>query len=197
MKKIVTVLFTASIIAQGAFSQTKTYPIRPQALGVNFILNDFTTPYNIRTTSLASTINKKTYAKFSSMSPGLQLTYYKGLSPFVDFAGSLAGSFVQSNYVVKNASSDDQKFLMEADASLQAKLLPETYWVTPFASGGFGLSEFASHYGAFIPLGLGLKVNLFDEAAITIGSQYRIPVTTNTNGYHLMYSIGISGLIGK
>jgi hypothetical protein len=76
-------------------------------------------------------------------------------------------------------------------------LLTEKYWLTPYASLGAGLSRYGSYYGALIPVGLGLKLNLFDEAHFFINSQYRIPVTTNTANYHFLHSIGIAGVIGK
>lgn len=199
MKKTITSLFAIMILAQGSFAQTekKIYPIRQRALGISFIFNDFSTADQIRNGSLSRVFSNKSWTKFSQMSPGLAISYYKGLTPFVDFAGTLIGSFVNSNSVLKNSTVSNQNFFLEGDASLQAKLLPETYWVTPFVSVGVGIAEFTSHYSAFIPLGIGVKLNLFDEAAITIGSQYRIPVTNNTNNYHFMYSIGFAGVIGK
>ena len=197
MKKTITSLFAIMILAQCSFAQTKTYHIRPRALGISFIFNDFNTASQIRNGSISRVFSNKSWTKVSQMSPGLAISYYKGLTPFVDFAGTFIVSFVNSSYVLKNSTASNENAFFEADASLQAKLLPENYWVTPFVSGGVGIAEFTSHYSAFIPLGLGLKVNLFDEAAITIGSQYRIPVTTNTNNYHFIYSIGFAGVIGK
>lgn len=198
MKKTITSLFALVILLQCSFSQTKTYPVRPRELGISFILNDFNTASQIRNGSLTGVLASKRWAKFNQMSPGLAISYYKGLTPLIDFAGTLGGSFLEENTVLQGSTGNgSQKFLLEADASLMAKLFPETFWVTPFVQGGVGISKFTSRYGALIPLGLGLKVNLFDEAAITIGSQYRIPVTTNTNNYHFQYSIGFSGAINK
>lgn len=197
MKKLFTSL-SFLILVQVSFAQTKAYTVRPCALGISFILNDFNTANQIRNSSLGKVLSNKSWSKFNQMSPGLGINYYKGLTPFVDFAATLAGSFISADNVLKNSTDNSsQKFFLEADASLQAKLFPEKFWVTPYASGGVGISKFASSYGAFIPLGLGVKVNLFDEAAITIGSQYRIPVTINTNNYHFQYSIGFASVIGK
>jgi hypothetical protein len=52
------------------------------------------------------------------------------------------------------------------------------------------------YYGAFIPTGLGLKINMFDEAHIFLNSTYRIPVVANTSAYHFMHMIGVAGIIG-
>ena len=89
----------------------------------------------------------------------------------------------------------DQTLLLEADASLHAKLLPDKYWVVPFLSAGLGASKYKGYYGAFVPLGLGVQVNLFYDAFLVLNSQYRVKVTDNTN-YHFFGSIGIAGNIG-
>jgi len=76
-------------------------------------------------------------------------------------------------------------------------MFDEGYWLTPYASAGVGVSKYKSYWAAFIPLGVGFKLNLFDEASVFLASQYRIPVTYETANYHFMYSFGISGIIGK
>ena len=42
-----------------------------------------------------------------------------------------------------------------------------------------------------------MKINIFVEAHLFIHSNYRIPVTTGTDNYHLTHAIGIAGSIGK
>ncbi|MBS1656000.1 MAG: thrombospondin type 3 repeat-containing protein, partial [Bacteroidetes bacterium] len=160
-------------------------------------MNDYKTAGLIRTTSLSSVIANKQWAKFKDMSPGIAVSYFKGLRDHIDFAGTLAGSFV--NYALPNrpAFSSD-KFLLEGDASANFKMVTEKYWVIPYLSAGLGGSIYAGKYwGAFIPVGVGMRLNLFDEASIVINSQYRIPVTTGTSDYHFFHSFGIAGNIGK
>ena len=76
-------------------------------------------------------------------------------------------------------------------------MFPEKYVFTPYLIAGLGASRYKSSYGAFIPLGGGFKVNFFDEASLFISSQYRIPLTKETNNYHFVTSLGISGVVGK
>jgi lipoprotein-anchoring transpeptidase ErfK/SrfK len=73
----------------------------------------------------------------------------------------------------------------------------EQYWVQPYIIAGVGAHKYRSYYGAFLPLGLGLKVNFFDEAYLFINSTYRVPVTTETANYHLQHSIGVAGALSK
>jgi outer membrane protein OmpA-like peptidoglycan-associated protein len=59
-----------------------------------------------------------------------------------------------------------------------------------------GGSKYKGYYGAILPVGVGLQVNLFDEAFLLVNSQYRIPITENA-AYHFYHSFGIAGNIGK
>jgi OmpA-OmpF porin, OOP family len=183
-------LLTSNISAQEQF-------LRPKALGVSFIMNDFTTAERIRTSSLATVFSDKQWAKFNEMSPGLAITYFQGLKPRLDFAGTLAASYV--SYPLRNdkPTESGDALLLEGDASGNFKMFDESYWLTPYASAGVGVSKYKSYWAAYVPLGLGLKLNLFDEASVFFAGQYRIPVSYETANYHFMYSFGISGVIGK
>jgi hypothetical protein len=194
MKNSLAALFVLALFSLNASAQDK--PIRPKALGLSFIMNDFTTAQRIRNGSLSRVFRDKNWADFNEMSPGLGLTYFKGLKPYVDLAATLGASYV--NYPLRNKpSSSGDGLLLEGDVSLNLKMFDESYVVTPYVSAGAGISKYKKYYGAFVPLGLGLKVNLFDEASIFLAGQYRVPVTYETANYHFMYSFGISGVLGK
>ncbi|HWI94395.1 MAG TPA: hypothetical protein VNT20_24145 [Flavisolibacter sp.] len=194
MKNVFAVLIAFCFILNNISAQDR--PVRGKALGVSFIMNDFNTAQRIRNGSLSQVFRDKKWSKFKEMSPGLALTYFKGMKPLIDFAGTLTASFV--NYPLRNkpqGSSD--ALLLEGDASGNFKLFDESYWVTPYVTAGIGASKYKGYYAAFLPVGLGFKLNLFDEAAVFISSQYRIPVSYETGNYHFMYNFGIAGAIGK
>ena len=188
LASLIFILFAQIICAQNN-------SIRPPALGISFFFNDFVTPQRIRSGSLSAVLRDHKWAKFNEMSPGVAITYFKGVRKYMDFAGTVAVSLPAVPLPDKTNSNDG--LLLEADASFNFKLLSEDYWVTPYFIAGVGGSKYKSHYGAFIPLGLGVKVNFFDEASLFVASQYRVPVTAETNTYHFFNSIGISGVIGK
>ncbi|MEI9944868.1 MAG: OmpA family protein [Chitinophagaceae bacterium] len=202
MKKNLAILLAIiAFIPVASFGQDtekkeKEKVIRPAALGVSFFMNDFTTAQLIRSTSLSRVLNNKQWTKFSKMTPGIAVSYFKGLGTHVDFAGTLAGSFVR--YPLPNRVFSSDKFLLEGDASLNFKMVSEAYWVQPYIIAGVGASMYGgSYFGAFIPLGLGMKLNLYDDAHVFVTSQYRVPVTTETSNYHFFYQLGIAGRIGK
>jgi len=195
MKKLLAAVFSICFACTNLLAQEG--PIRPAALGVSFIMNDFATAQRIREQSLSAVFRDKSWAKFNEMSPGLALTYYKGLKPHTDFAGTLAASYV--TYPMRNGKplESSDALLLEGDVSANFKMFDDSYWVTPYFSLGLGGSEYQGYWAAFIPIGLGMKLNLFDEASVFVATQYRVPVTYETGNYHFMYSFGISGVIGK
>ncbi len=170
-------------------------PIRGQYIGISFFFNDFATPQRIRSTSISRVFSNEQWAKLSEMSPGISVSYSKGLKPHIDFAGTLSGSFTEIPLADK--PNIGEGFLLEADATVNLKMFSDRFWFTPYLIAGVGASKFKEYFGAYIPVGGGIRVNLFDEASIFITQQYRIPVTTESNNYHFMTSIGISGIIGN
>ena len=193
MLRFLTILLAICFGTQLVYSQTEN--IRPPAIGISFILNDFVTPQRIRSTSLSKVLATNNWAKFGEIGTGLAVHYFQGLRDKIDFAGTLTGSFIKTSSPEKPEADDN--FLLEGDASANFKLFSDHYWVTPYMSVGVGASLLKKGFGAFVPLGGGIKINLFDEAAIFISSQYRVPVTTQTNCYHFMHSLGIAGVIGN
>lgn len=194
MKKILAFFLAMAFLLPAGFAQSDE--IRPAAVGVSFFLNDFQTADLIRTTSLSSVLSKKQWTKTKEMSPGFAVSYFKGMHKHVDFAGTAAFSFVRYPLPDKFFASD--KILIETDASFNFKMVSERYWLQPYIIAGIGASMYGGKYfGAFIPTGLGMKVNFFDDAHLFVTSQYRIPVTTETVNYHFMHQFGIAGRVGK
>jgi OmpA-OmpF porin, OOP family len=194
MKKLLASVVALYCLLSTGYSQNK--PIRQSAIGISFSLTDFVTAANIRSGSLSEVLTEKRLAKFKDMSPGIGISYFKGLRPKIDFAATLNGTFLDYPFRDR-ASFGNNNFLLEADASAQFKLVTEDYWVIPYATAGIGAHMYKVYYGAFIPIGVGLRVNLFDEAGLNINSQYRIPVNYETSNYHFYHSVGIYGIIGQ
>jgi len=200
MKKLMASLLLMTTIcstsnAQDVETVQSTDNIRPTSLAVSFVLYDYKTAQSIRNKSLSAVLRDKEFGKPKEMSPGLAVSYIKGLRKNIDFVATASGAFVDVELEDRRRGNED--FILEADASVNLKMLPENFVFTPYINLGVGASIYDSKFGAFLPLGVGLKFNLFNEAAIFINSQYRVPVTTSTSGYHFYHGIGIAGVIGK
>ena len=194
MKKILSVLFAVFMMIPVSYGQKGNY-IRPKAIGVSFFLNDFITPNRIRTSSLSQVLSDKKFARMREMSPGLALHYFKGVSNHVDINASIGGSFI--NYPMPNKVFFNDNFLLEGSATVNLKMTTEQYWVQPYIIAGIGGHKYKYFYGAFLPVGLGIKVNFWDEAHLFITSTYRVPITLETSNYHLQHSIGLAGVLKK
>jgi hypothetical protein len=205
MQKIYGALLACMLLSVFTYGQTATPTTtgttstdytRGSVIGVYFFLNDYKTASDIRSSSLNSVLDRKQFGKIKGMSPGLALTYIKGISNHLDYSVTAAGSFVEYQLQNSIAASSGDKFLLEVDASIVGKMFSDRYWLIPTVNLGVGASKYGSYFGAFVPVGLGLQLNFFDEAYLIFNSQYRIPVTETSN-YHFFHSIGIAGSLGK
>ena len=171
----------------------QTDPVQHPTLAIHFFLNDFKSAESIRSSSLSSSLLSRTFGKTKEMTPGLAISYIQGINSHFDFTTRIGGSFL--DYPQQNrARFNKDAFLLEADISIRGKMVSNNYWVAPFVQAGFGASKYRGYYGAFIPAGVGLQINIFNEAYFLIHSQYRIPITETAN-YHFYHSIGLAGSI--
>ena len=192
MKKILLVIISfGTFVTSFAQSENKKRP----TLGINFILNDFKTAANLRTGGLPTILKSKEWHKSKNMTAGIGISYLQGLNNYLDFAGTLSGTFTRYP-VPGKALTTDNELLLEGAATVNLKLIPDNYWVSPYLTLGAGASKYKGYYGAFIPAGIGFQVNLFDETMILVNSQYRIPVTENV-AYHFFHSFGVATALTK
>ena len=192
MKKILFLLMATAFFST-TFGQQEYK--KGKALGVSFFMNDFKAASDIRSQGIVRVLDNKDFFKPNQMNPGLAINFLSGLSNHMDFISTLSGSFL--DYPIEGvASNNADKFMMELTGSINFKLLSDHYYVTPYVDLGVGGSKYGSKFAAFVPAGLGLQVNLIDEAFLLLNSQYRIPVTENAS-YHFYHSIGVAGTISK
>jgi outer membrane protein OmpA-like peptidoglycan-associated protein len=130
------------------------------------------------------------------MSPGIGLHYFRGVKNHIDVSASVHGSFLIHPFINKPDNPVD-RFLLQVEGTAQFKMVSDNYVLQPFLIGGFGAQKYYVYYGAYIPLGVGLNINFFNEGRLFVNSTYRVPITTGTANYHFVHSVGISGRIGK
>ncbi|RYY52214.1 MAG: OmpA family protein [Chitinophagaceae bacterium] len=195
MRKILAVLLGLTLFTGTVSAQDDD--IRPAAIGVSFTLHDFETARLIRASSVNSVLRNKQWAGFSDMEPGLAISYFKGLHKHVDIAGTIGGTFLK--YPVPNQSTvgGNPRILVDYEAAFNLKMVSERHILIPYVIAGVGGQMYRKSFGAYVPLGLGLRFNVFDQTHLFITTQYRVPVSTETISYHFLNSIGFAGTIGK
>ena len=180
MKKNVGLLLAMLPLLAPAFCQDEH--VQRPTLGIYFFFNDFKSADHIQ------------FNKLRDMVPGLALNYMNGLNAHFDLSTTVTGSFIDY-YNRDGASLGQDNLLLEGDVSIKGKLFTNRYWVSPYVQVGAGISKYRAYWGAFVPAGVGMQVNLFDEAFFILNAQYRVAVTTTVSN-HVFYSIGIAGNIG-
>lgn len=192
MKQSLLLLLSVTVIsATSLFAQNKDVKKAP-VLGVNFVLNDFTTATRLKNHSLAGVLKDKNWAQFSEMSYGLSVNFLQGITNHVDFAGTLTGSFVKYPFSNKPASTGDA-LLVELDAAVNLKLLTDQYVVVPYAIAGVGASMYkGSDFAAQIPVGMGFQFRLGKgDAFLFTQGVYRVKATASAAN-HFTYSFGFA-----
>ena len=193
MKKFFFSVIAASLVLAG-FAQTPSYKKRP-SLGINFFLKDFVTPDRIGGgKSVADIIKNNQWNKIKNMAPGLQVQYFSGLSEYVDFSGTLGGSFVNYPFLAKSGvrPTGQDNFLLELDGAVNVKLLSDKYLLVPYITGGLGASMYkGTYFAAYIPTGAGLQLNLGSESFLNLQFRHNLAVTNLAN-YNFNYSLGFS-----
>ena len=192
MKKFLFSLIVAGL-AITAIAQTPTsYKKRP-SLGISFFMNDMYTAEKISKTSLSNVLQNNQWSPIKDLTPGLNLQYLNGLSEHIDFMGSISGTFTQYPFYPKSGviPSVSNRFLIEADANVNLKMLTDKHILVPYITLGIGASLYAGNYfAAQANTGLGLQVSLGEGTYLNSQVLYR-PAISNLAVNHLAYSIGV------
>jgi len=189
MKQLFLLLF-AVICLLSVNGQTNDLKKRP-SIGFQFSSIDFKTANDLRTKSIATVVREKNWYKLARFNPAITLNYMNGITNNLDFMGRLTSAFIA--YPLRNSltTNTSQRFYMEADANVNLKLLTDNYWVVPYLQAGIGVSKERATYLAYLPLGAGLQLNIFDQVYVQLNTSYRVAVSSRAN-YSLLHSIGLS-----
>jgi hypothetical protein len=196
MKRLFALTLALCCLGSG-YAQLKKENRSGKIVGASYTLHDFNTAADLSNMSLSAIVEKGDWNKARRMSPGFALTYSQGISDHLDVmvrAGIAGLEYPRPG--VASMYNYQTKALVEADASINVKLLTEQHAVVPYISVGAGASKWGVYYSAYAPVGLGMRINLLDEAYISLQSQYRFAISGNSTK-HIFYGIGIGSSIGK
>lgn len=184
-------------IFHAGFAQSKPSNKKSRQLGIQFTGHDFETPADLNSKGMSFVLSDHKWSSFDRKKVGMAITYTEGLNEKFDFNARLGMSDV--SYTLSNkpyAPNTGSKTYFELDANVFMKLLTDDYVVSPFLSLGAGASVWKGYHAAYIPAGVGLQLNVFDDTFFIVQSQYRMPVTANAAN-NLFFSIGVSAVIDK
>ena len=172
---------------------------KPSAIGFSFNLIDFQTPTDIKNTSLHDVLKKGDWHKGSRLDPSFSLVYWKGLTRHLDVSARYNGVFGSNTLSGLTNKDNLQDYYNELEAALHARALKSTAVVNPFLTAGIGVGNYWKSFGLapYAPLGVGLEINIANEAFIHILANYRLSFDDKKLPNNLFYSLGVSQSIGK
>lgn len=186
-------LLTLLAVTALTFANAQDKPQKkPRLFSYNVSFSDYSTSQFIKDSSISKAIDSGDWYRPGKKSFGLGVSYWKGLTPTIDFSASLTGTF--SNFpagFVKNDSIGQASFTPQLDALIHIKLLKEKAKVNPFITAGLGAGYFKDQFAAYAPLGTGLQFRFTQGAYLILQMQWRKALAGINNDY-LHYSIGFA-----
>jgi len=124
--------------------------------------------------------------------PGASLYFWNSLSNKIDY--SFRYNAIFSNYTKKPAGGE--WCINEFELSFHGRLLNDNHFIQPFATAGIGAGNYSQSWAAYVPVGLGVQVNLFSEGYVFLQSNYRLSTSTAKVDNNMFYSVGFTAPIG-
>jgi len=193
MKQKLTLILALTLLATSAFSQKsmdrgdKKGPL----IGIHFNVQDFDAPLHIKNPSTG-----KGYTPLRDMDKGFSISFWKGLTRKVDFSLKANASF-RDYHAIYYGPTNKFEIGAELEPTINIRPFDDKALFNPFLTVGVGGGLYTDHFGAYVPAGLGLQLNLKSVTYVFVQAQYRWTLTKKTLGDNLFYSVGIAQNIGR
>jgi hypothetical protein len=190
MKQKFLLVLAASLIVAGSFAQkSKKYGFapgqkKPELFGIAFTLSDFNAPENFKNDNGVTLPIKE-------MSAGVSVSYWKGITPFIDFSARLNGVFHDYSSLYQ-ALPGKTEIGLELEPTINIRPLKDENIWAPFLTAGIGAGIYTGKMGAYLPLGGGIQFNASSTTYLIIQAQYKWALTNNVTRDNLFYSIGFA-----
>ncbi len=186
-QKLKLVLAALAFTSGSAFAQDTK---KPALIGIHFNAIDFVTPV-----TLQSSNNSRKFAGLKDMDFGLSLSYWKGLTNKIDFAAKFNTMF--HDYAGDRGVFDkDNQVGLELEPTLSVRPFNDNALIAPFLTAGIGGGHYTGKWGAYVPAGGGVQLNLKSTTYLMVQAQYRFSLTEDVLKDHILYSFGVAQRIG-
>ena len=182
MKKLLLLIFIFHSLLMAAQKKAPS-------VALHYGFTDFKTAINIKSSSFGNVLKNGQWSNFPMMDAGYGISYWQGLHKNLDITAGM--NFTKSIYTFPAGIYTVSKNLFTFDAKAVFKILSEEKWaVTPYITAGAGLYSNAGKTGFYAPIGLGVHANLWKEAFVFAGADYRITFK-NTDNKSFLYTVGL------
>lgn len=124
-----------------------------------------------------------TFPKLGKLYPSVSAVYWQGIKPKLDISLRSNFSFVSKGSYIA--------FYPEFEASGHLKAFSDDHPFNPFLSGGVGVGKYGSAVVPYLPLGVGLQVNMSGQAYLFLQANYRVSSRPSKRESNTFFSLGL------
>ena len=199
MKQKLTLILAIMLLTTSAFAQMKKKKWmgaadgkKGQLIGLHFNLADFNAP-----TGIKDPISGKVYSIIRDMDKGASVSYWRGITNKVDFSLKLNAMLKDYRAQYYNIPGNNSEVGLELEPTINIRPYGDNTKLAPFLTAGVGGGFYTSHFGAYIPLGVGIQANFANTTYLFLQAQYKFTLTKKVLGDNLFYSFGVAENIGR
>jgi OOP family OmpA-OmpF porin len=128
--------------------------------------------------------------KIGALDAGYSIMYWKGLSKQLDLSLRYNGLF--SDYSNLPGAELMDAYKSEFEASLHLRPAGDNHILLPFLTAGIGVGgKYSRQVVPYVPLGVGLQLNLFSDGYILLQGNYRASLADKYLHNNTFYSLGV------
>ncbi|MFC4261347.1 OmpA family protein [Ferruginibacter yonginensis] len=198
MKQKLTLLLSLLVVVTCATAQMAdskfTSAKKGNLLGIHLTALDVYTPATFKQTN-----TPRTFTNLRKMDIGVAVSYWRGLTKTIDFSTKVGFSMDDFNSTASNRVNfnNENQYAVEVEPSLNFRPYGDNALVAPFLSVGIGGGRYSHDYGAYVPAGVGVQVNLQSNTYLFVQSQYRFALTKDVLKDAISYSVGVAQNFSK
>ena len=197
MKQKLTLLLSLLVVVTCASAQMMNSKYssskKGSLVGIHFNALDIKTPVTLK-----SSAGTRSFTKIQDMDYGLSLSYWKGLTKTIDFSTRGGIIFHDFKSIDRNESNNDKQPIgFELEPTLNFRPYGDNALLSPFITAGVGGGYYTGKFGAYLPAGLGVQLNLMSNSYIFVQTQYRFALTKDVIKDNLFYSLGLAQNVSK
>ncbi len=177
--------FATAQMNDSKFSSSK----KGTLVGIHLNALDITTPLTFKNSATT-----RTFTRIEEMDFGFGISYWKGITKTIDFSA-------KTNLMFHNYSTDDRNDLssndnvpigVELEPTLNFRPYGDNALIAPFLTAGVGAGYYMKEFGAYVPVGAGVQLNLRSQTYVFVQTQYRFSLTKDIIKDNLFYSVGFA-----
>jgi OOP family OmpA-OmpF porin len=194
MKQKIALVLTLVAFSLGAAAQSDKYGSATKGglIAIHFNALDTKTPLTWKNSS-----SSRTFSKIKDLDFGFGISYWKGLTKTIDFSTKFNMMLHDYAAADRGEFTDDKEVGLELEPTLNIRPYGDNSLFAPFITAGVGGGYYTGKWGAYVPVGVGIQMNLQSITYLFVQAQYRFTLTDKVLNDNLFYSLGVAQSLGS